>query len=73
MTRSGSGADPVPPEPGLYGAFRRVLVEPFQMAGSTGFVSAFWDWRRDNQRFPDLPQRIEALVKDVTKPVSDEA
>jgi sulfoquinovosidase len=21
----------------------------------------FWDWRRDNQRFPDLPQRIAAL------------
>jgi uridine kinase len=30
-----------------YSAFRRVLIEPFQMAGSTGFVSAFWDWRRD--------------------------
>lgn len=30
-----------------YSAFRRVLVEPFLMAGSTGFVSAFWDWRRD--------------------------
>jgi alpha-glucosidase len=22
----------------------------------------FWDWRRDNQRFPDLPQRIAALA-----------
>jgi alpha-glucosidase len=22
----------------------------------------FWDWRRDNQRFPDLPQRIVALA-----------
>ena len=21
----------------------------------------FWDWRRDNQRFPDLPERIAAL------------
>lgn len=30
-----------------YSAFRRVLVEPFLMAGSTGFVTAFWDWRRD--------------------------
>lgn len=30
-----------------YSAFRRVLVEPFRMAGSTGFVSAFWDWRRE--------------------------
>ncbi|HWM34549.1 MAG TPA: uridine kinase [Pseudolysinimonas sp.] len=30
-----------------YSAFRRVLVEPFRLAGSTGFVTAFWDWRRD--------------------------
>ncbi|NCU12899.1 MAG: alpha-glucosidase, partial [Sphingomonadaceae bacterium] len=22
----------------------------------------FWDWRRDNQRFPDLPERIAALA-----------
>ena len=22
----------------------------------------FWDWRRDNQRFPDLPQRIAGLA-----------
>ncbi len=22
----------------------------------------FWDWRRDNQRYPDLPQRIAALA-----------
>lgn len=22
----------------------------------------FWDWRRDNQRFPDLPERIGALA-----------
>lgn len=22
----------------------------------------FWDWRRDNQRYPDLPQRIAALT-----------
>ena len=22
----------------------------------------FWDWRRDNQRFPDLPERIVALA-----------
>lgn len=23
----------------------------------------FWDWRRDNQRFPDLPHRIAALAE----------
>lgn len=28
-------------------SFRRVLVEPFLMAGSTGFVAAFWDRHRD--------------------------
>jgi uridine kinase len=28
-------------------AFRRVLVEPFRLAGSTGFVAAFWDGERD--------------------------
>jgi sulfoquinovosidase len=29
----------------------------------TGFGRRlFWDWRRDNQRFPDLPQRIAALA-----------
>lgn len=28
-------------------SFRRVLVEPFLMAGSTGFVAAFWDRQRD--------------------------
>jgi uridine kinase len=30
-----------------YSAFRRVLIEPFQMAVATGFVLAFWDARRD--------------------------
>jgi alpha-glucosidase len=23
----------------------------------------FWDWRRDNQRFPDLPERIASLAR----------
>jgi uridine kinase len=30
-----------------YAAFRRVLVDPFRMGGSTGFVPAFFDARRD--------------------------
>jgi hypothetical protein len=30
-----------------YGAFRRVLVDPFRMGGSTGFVPAFFDAQRD--------------------------
>lgn len=30
-----------------YPLFRRVLVEPFRMAGSTGFVTAGWDAARD--------------------------
>ena len=27
-----------------YSVFRRVLVDPFRMAGSTGFVTAGFDW-----------------------------
>ncbi|WP_426515817.1 uridine kinase [Diaminobutyricibacter sp. McL0618] len=30
-----------------YQTFRRVLVDPFRMAGSTGFQTAAWDVRRD--------------------------
>ena len=30
-----------------YSAFRRVLIEPFQMAVATGFVTSFWDATRD--------------------------
>ena len=30
-----------------YGTFRRVLIDPFRMAGSTGFQTAAWDVRRD--------------------------
>jgi len=30
-----------------YAAFRRVLVDPFRMGGSTGFVPAFFDAQRD--------------------------
>ncbi|WP_431280117.1 uridine kinase [Leifsonia poae] len=30
-----------------YGTFRRVLVDPFRMAGSTGFQTAAFDVRRD--------------------------
>lgn len=30
-----------------YSVLRRVLVDPFRMGGSTGFVAAAFDWRRD--------------------------
>lgn len=30
-----------------YSVLRRVLVDPFRMGGSTGFVAAHWDWRRE--------------------------
>lgn len=30
-----------------YDLFRRVLVEPFKLGGSTGFVTAAWDTQRD--------------------------
>jgi uridine kinase len=30
-----------------YPLFRRVLVDPFRLGGSTGFVTAAWDVRRD--------------------------
>lgn len=30
-----------------YDQFRRVLIEPFRMGGSTGFTTAAFDWRRD--------------------------
>ena len=32
-----------------YALFRRVLVEPFKMGGSTGFVTDAFDYRRDTQ------------------------
>lgn len=51
-----------------YSAFRRVLVEPFLMAGSTGFVSAFWDWRRDQPIEPkwlSAPEDAILLVNGV--------
>ena len=32
-----------------YDLFRRVLVEPFRMGGSTGFVTAAFDWSSDTQ------------------------
>jgi uridine kinase len=35
-----------------YSVFRRVLIEPFQMNGSTGFVTAAWDEHRDRQIEP---------------------
>ena len=35
-----------------YSVFRRVLVEPFSMNGSTGFVTAAWDEHRDRQIEP---------------------
>ena len=31
-----------------YPLFRRVLVDPFRLGGSTGFVTAAWDVRRDS-------------------------
>jgi uridine kinase len=46
-------SDGTAPGPDRYGdefdvsSFRRVLVEPFRLAGSTGFVAAFWDEERD--------------------------
>lgn len=46
-------SDGTAPGPDRYGdafdvsSFRRVLIEPFRLAGSTGFVAAFWDETRD--------------------------
>lgn len=30
-----------------YDLFRRILIEPFRLGGSTGFTTAAFDWRRD--------------------------
>ena len=35
-----------------YSVFRRVLIEPFRMNGSTGFVTRAWDEHRDRQIEP---------------------
>ena len=46
-----------------YSAFRRVLVEPFGMNGSTGFVTAAWDEHRDRQIEPKwLSGPVDAML-----------
>jgi uridine kinase len=46
-----------------YSVFRRVLIEPFRMNGSTGFVTAAWDEHRDRQREPKwLTGPVDALL-----------
>ncbi|MCU1417739.1 MAG: uridine kinase [Schumannella sp.] len=46
-----------------YSVFRRVLVEPFGMNGSTGFVTAAWDERRDRQIQPKwLSGPVDAML-----------
>jgi uridine kinase len=46
-----------------YSVFRRVLVEPFAMNGSTGFVTAAWDEDRDRQIEPKwLTGPVDAML-----------
>jgi uridine kinase len=46
-----------------YSVFRRVLVEPFGMNGSTGFVTAAWDEHRDRQIEPKwLSGPVDAML-----------
>jgi len=46
-----------------YAAFRRVLIEPFRMNGSTGFVTAHWDAERDRQVEPKwLTGPLDAML-----------
>ncbi len=43
--------------------FRRVLIEPFGMNGSTGFVTAAWDEHRDRQIEPKwLSGPVDAIL-----------
>lgn len=46
-----------------YSVFRRVLIEPFVMNGSTGFVTAAWDEHRDRQIEPKwLSGPVDAML-----------
>jgi uridine kinase len=46
-----------------YSVFRRVLIEPFEMNGSTGFVTAAWDEHRDRQIEPKwLSGPVDAML-----------
>lgn len=46
-----------------YSVFRRVLIEPFGMNGSTGFVTAAWDEHRDRQIEPKwLSGPVDAML-----------
>ena len=46
-----------------YSVFRRVLVEPFGMNGSTGFVTKAWDEHRDRQIEPRwLSGPVDAML-----------
>ncbi|CAN5368416.1 uridine kinase [soil metagenome] len=46
-----------------YSVFRRVLIEPFGMNGSTGFVTAAWDEHRDRQIEPKwLTGPVDAML-----------
>ncbi|MEZ5189923.1 MAG: uridine kinase [Schumannella sp.] len=46
-----------------YSVFRRVLVEPFGMNGSTGFVTRAWDEDRDRQIEPKwLSGPVDAML-----------
>jgi uridine kinase len=46
-----------------YSVFRRVLIEPFGMNGSTGFVTAAWDEDRDRQIEPKwLSGPVDAML-----------
>lgn len=46
-----------------YSVFRRVLIEPFAMNGSTGFVTVAWDEDRDRQVEPKwLTGPVDAML-----------